>query len=140
MTLPPAIAKRRTRIEIVPLIDIMFFLLATFMMVSLSMIKNQGIPVHLPGAVSGAPQPDSGARVVSVDEDGRMFLDQQAVTGQELVQRLETAKAGDPELRVVIHGDERAAYGRAVEALDRVRQAGVTKVSIRTTSVPADAS
>ena len=139
-SLPSPREKTRPRLEIIPFIDIMFFLLATFMMVSLSMIKNHGIPVSLPGAVSGAPQPESPARVVTVDEGGQMYLDEQAVTGEELTQRLETAKAGDPELRVVIHGDEQAAYGRAVEALDRVRRAGVTRVSIRTVPMVADAS
>ena len=54
--IPSPRSKRRARIEIIPLIDIMFFLLATFVMVSLSMVKSKGVPVHLPGAASGETQ------------------------------------------------------------------------------------
>jgi biopolymer transport protein ExbD len=142
MKLTSPIAKRRTRIEIIPLIDIIFFLLATFVMVSMSMIKNHGIPVALPGAVSGVAQPEGEARVVSMTEGGQLYLDQQPVTDEELGARLAAAKAQDPEVRVFIHGDERAQFGWAVEVLDRVRRAGVTKVSIRTAPMPmaADAS
>jgi biopolymer transport protein ExbD len=53
--IPSPRGQKRARIEIIPLIDIMFFLLATFVMVSLSMVKNQGIPVRLPSAATGQP-------------------------------------------------------------------------------------
>ncbi|MBI4027836.1 MAG: biopolymer transporter ExbD [Verrucomicrobia bacterium] len=56
MKIPSLNAKRKARIEIIPLIDIMFFLLATFMMVSLSMVKNLAVPVHLPKAATSAPE------------------------------------------------------------------------------------
>ena len=56
MRIPSPTVARRARIEIIPLIDIMFFLLATFVMVSLSMVKNQGIPIRLPVATTSAPQ------------------------------------------------------------------------------------
>ncbi len=54
--IPSPRSKKRARIEIIPLIDIIFFLLATFVMVSLSMVKNKAIPVNLPPASTGAPQ------------------------------------------------------------------------------------
>ncbi len=56
MIIPSSRPKKHARIEIVPLIDIMFFLLATFVMVSLSMVKNRGIAVVLPQAASGTPE------------------------------------------------------------------------------------
>ena len=55
-SLPSPRGKTRPRLEIIPFIDIMFFLLATFMMVSLSMIKNEGLPVKLPQAATATPQ------------------------------------------------------------------------------------
>lgn len=54
--IPSPRSNKRARIEIIPLIDIIFFLLATFVMVSLSMVQNRGIPVTLPAAATGAPQ------------------------------------------------------------------------------------
>ena len=66
MKIPYASAKKRGRIEIVPLIDVIFFLLATFVMVSLSMVKNQGIFVNLPRASTGAPRERGQASVVTV--------------------------------------------------------------------------
>jgi biopolymer transport protein ExbD len=70
MQVPPLRSRRRARIEIIPLIDIIFFLLATFMMVSLSMIQNHALSVHLPVAASGAPVDQSHAVSLSVMQDG----------------------------------------------------------------------
>lgn len=63
MKIPLPTTRRKARIEIIPLIDVVFFLLATFVMVSLSMIKNQGIRVNLPSAVTGTPQEIGRAHV-----------------------------------------------------------------------------
>ena len=125
-------ARRRPRIEIIPLIDIMFFLLATFVMVSMSMIKNRGIPVHLPIAASGAPQETKAFATVTVTESGNIYLDHQPMDLEQLKARLEARKQEDPALRVFIHGDERATFGQAIRVLDQVRRLGITKVVIQT--------
>ena len=78
MRIPPLQAtRRRARIEIVPLIDIIFFLLATFVMVSLSMIKNRGVPVNLPTAASAVAQERKSYVAVTVTEPGDVYLDKQ---------------------------------------------------------------
>ena len=138
----PATAAKRARIEIIPLIDIIFFLLATFVMVSLSMVKNQGIPVTLPKAASGQPQATATVKTatVTITEAGKLYLNQEAVTFETLPDRLAALHAQDPALRVVFNGDELAYFGDVVKALDETRQVGIEKVAIQTTGarlVPA---
>jgi biopolymer transport protein ExbD len=133
MTIPSTSGKRRARIEVIPLIDIIFFLLATFVMVSLSMVKNQGIAVALPKAATGQPQPQTRSATVTITEAGRVYLDLEPVTFDTLPQRLDALRRQHPELRVVFNGDELAYFGDVVKALDETRKAGIEKVAIQTT-------
>ena len=132
MRIPSTVA-RRPRIEVIPLIDIMFFLLATFIMVSLSMVKNQGIMVALPKAATGQPQPPSSSATVTVTEQGRLYLNQDPVSMEALPERLEVLHRHDPAVRVVFNGDALAYFGDIVKALDETRKAGIEKVAIQTT-------
>lgn len=135
MKIPSTPHKRRARIEIIPLIDIIFFLLATFVMVSLSMVKNQGIPVNLPKAKTGQVQEkEAGATVtVTVTESNRVYLDKELVDAETLPERLKELQARKPDLRVVFNGDELAYFGDVVKALDQTRRAGIERVAIQTT-------
>ncbi len=132
MRIPAAYAHRKARIEIIPLIDIVFFLLATFVMVSLSMVKNSGIPVDLPAAASSAPRQEKSFTTLTVNERGEVFFDKQPVTMAALPGRLAALKASTREPLVLINADERADFGGAVAVLDAVRKAGIRKVSIQT--------
>jgi biopolymer transport protein ExbD len=132
MKIPSSVPKKRARIEIIPLIDIVFFLLATFAMVSLSMVKNQGVPVHLPTAATAAPQRASATITLTVKANGDLFFNKTAVTTDQLVPQLQRAKETDPEVKVVINGDKSTSFGDAVSVLDTVRRLGITKVAIRT--------
>ncbi|MGB8466262.1 MAG: biopolymer transporter ExbD, partial [Terrimicrobiaceae bacterium] len=73
MKIPSPRATRKARIEIIPLIDIIFFLLATFVMMSLSMIKNRGIPVNLPVASSGVAQERKDYAAITVTAEGVLY-------------------------------------------------------------------
>lgn len=118
------------RIEIVPLIDIMFFLLAAFMLVSLSMVNMKSVKVNLPTAATAVP--DVGRRDfvdVSVDKTGAVFLDRKPVVDHELVRELAAARSANPALRVIISGDRDARHGSMVHVLDLVRSAGIDKVA-----------
>jgi biopolymer transport protein ExbD len=132
MEIPSSRSKRRARIEIVPLIDIMFFLLATFVMVSLSMVKSRGIAVVLPQASTGQPQEQSDHVSVSVTENGQLYLDKRELSQTELVETLARLKAQNPELRVHINGDQNARLGLAISVLDEVRKLGISKISFET--------
>jgi len=130
--IPSPRSKRRARIEIIPLIDIMFFLLATFVMVSLSMVKNHGISVNLPAAATGVPQSQEDALAISIDADGAIYFNKQPVPAGEVDARLAAYKAGCADPRVIIHGDTRAELGAAIAILDAVRKQGIVKVAIQT--------
>jgi biopolymer transport protein ExbD len=137
---PAPRARRRARIEIIPLIDVIFFLLATFMMVSLSMIQNRGIPVQLPAAETGAPLDRSDSATITVAADGALFFDEERVDVEALGRRLDALKAGHPDPRVYLGGDARAELGAAITVLDLVRARGIGKVAIETRPAPRDES
>jgi biopolymer transport protein ExbD len=121
--------RKRARIEIIPMIDVVFFLLVFFMMASLSMTVYRGMPVNLPRAASGSAPPAESA-AVTVSRDGQAYLDRQPVTRSVLGERLRGLVAANPAVAIVITADEAVAHGRVVDVLDEIRLAGVTRMSI----------
>lgn len=117
------------RIEIIPLIDIMFFLLAAFMLVSLSMVNLRAVKLNLPTATTATP--DSGRDLVSlaVDQAGVVHLEQRPVGLNELATWLQDARRTNAALRVFISGDRDARHGDVVRVLDAVRGAGIQNVA-----------
>jgi biopolymer transport protein ExbD len=121
----------KARIEIIPLIDIMFFLLACFMLVSLSMIQVRSVKVNLPTASTAAPEQKSDFHTISVDKDGTLYLDQQATDRQQLLAELLQLYQADTNVRVFINGDREAQLGPVIDVLDRVRSVGISKVAFQ---------
>ena len=117
-SIPSPRSKRRARIEIIPLIDIIFFLLATFVMVSLSMVKNRAIPVILPAASTSVAQYARDFATISISAGGNLFFNKQPVDEAGLDGALMRLVTGNPDARVFIHGDTDAAFGKAVAVLD----------------------
>ena len=101
MRVASPIPHKKARIEIIPLIDIMFFLLASFMMVSLSQVHMKGIKVNLPSGQSGETQTKREYVSVSVDKDGHYFYDKDEVKDEELLNRLKMAHQSAPEAKVM---------------------------------------
>lgn len=130
--IPSPRSKRRARIEIIPLIDIIFFLLATFVMVSLSMVKNRGIAVNLPAAASAASQERSEFATISINAGGDLFFNKARVDELQLEAALRQLLAQNTDPRVFINGDTKAEFGKAIAVLDTVRKLGITKVAIET--------
>lgn len=130
--IPSPRSRRRARIEIIPLIDIVFFLLATFVMVSLSMVKNQGISVNLPSASSGAPQPRAESATLSLAADGQLFFDKRPVERAQLETTLRQWAAEKADPRLFLSADTKAEFGLAIALLDTVRKLGITKISVQT--------
>ncbi|HAV62399.1 MAG TPA: biopolymer transporter ExbD [Verrucomicrobiales bacterium] len=124
--LPP---ENEARIEIIPLIDIMFFLLAAFMLVSLSMVNLKSVKVDLPTAAAATPDTKKDLLSLSVDKGGVLFLENQPMGPNELTTRLTLMLAENPDLRVFISGDREAMHGDIVRALDIVRSIGIQKVA-----------
>ncbi|BBO16086.1 biopolymer transporter ExbD [Candidatus Brocadia pituitae] len=132
MKIPLPATRRKARIEIIPLIDVIFFLLATFVMVSLSMVKNQGISVNLPSAATGTPQEREIAVTITIAKSGDIYLNQEKLALDLLPQRLKQLKIENPDMKVFVNGDKEAYFGNAVQILDEVRSSGITKVAIQT--------
>jgi len=132
MIVPSPSSRKRARIEIIPLIDIMFFLLATFLMVSLSMIKNQGVQVNLPAAATSAPQEQKDFAVISITEQGDIFYNKEKIEPDQLRPYLESLRDTYAEPKVFINGDEKVVFGKVVNVLDEARQVGIVKVAIQT--------
>lgn len=126
-------ARKKARIEIVPLIDIIFFLLATFVLVSMSMVKNQGVPVRLPVAASSTALPRTETMILRVSPQGAIFIDKQAVTLEALPAQLENFKNSNADPKIILQGDKDAAYGEVIAVLDLIRKAGISKVAVQTT-------
>ena len=117
------------RIEIIPLIDIMFFLLATFMLVSLSMTRLQSVKVNLPTATTGSQDAKKQLLDLSIDKAGLIYLDKQRLSDQDLLTTLTAREKADRDVRVLISGDRDARHGDVIRALDLVRRAGIEQVA-----------
>ena len=128
--------KKGARIEIIPLIDIIFFLLATFIMVSLSMSKNQGVNVALPGASTAQSLGDQSemekAVTLSVNDKGELFFNKDKILATQLSMRLQTYKMSSKDPKVIINSDGAADFKYVVTVLDEVRKIGIAKVGINT--------
>ncbi len=115
------------RIEIIPLIDIMFFLLASFMLVSLSMTQLHRVPIALPVASTGIADSKTPPFLIAIDASGLTTWDKKIVTLSEITARL---KAGaTKESRVLISADENSRHKQVLAVLNAVRDAGIDKVS-----------
>ena len=131
MKLHSPVPHRKARIEIIPLIDIMFFLLASFMLVSMSMIKLAGVKMNLPPAATAQQEAKPDFIPISISPAGDVFWDktQRPVTKEQIVDLVKPLWAANKSLRIYINADRDASHGMVIDVLDRVRQAGVTKVS-----------
>lgn len=125
---------KRTRIEIIPMIDTMFFLLVFFMLSSLALVKLNSLPVNLPQAATGQKQQVSDL-TVTVDDKGQVFVNKDPVSlddvGQVVVQKA-GAGADMSKLNVILNVDLTVQHGIVVRLMDECRLVGVTKFSIAT--------
>jgi biopolymer transport protein ExbD len=124
---------RKARIEIIPLIDIMFFLLASFMMVSLTMVKLQSIKMDLPTATQATKDFKPDLVNISVDKLGDIYIEKERKTLVEMHDYLVKRVKDKKDIPVYISGDKAASHGAVINVLDMVRRAGVEKVSFAIT-------
>jgi len=133
--------KKKARIEIIPLIDVIFFLLATFVLFTLSLNKISSIPVQLPAAVTDTnSKPDEDLVTLQVSDTGIYYWK----VGTGSAEQLQFAdlpprlrQLGEtPNPRVLIAGDDQARFGPTVLVLDEVRKAKIKQVSVETHTRP----
>lgn len=121
--------KKLGRIEIIPLIDIMFFLLASFMLVSLTMVKMRTIKMDLPTATQAKREFKPDIINVQVDRQGGVYIESNHLTLLELQDYLRERLKANAQLPVFISGDRQASHGDVINVLDVVRRSGIEKVS-----------
>jgi biopolymer transport protein ExbD len=123
---------KKARIEIIPLIDVIFFLLATFVLFTLSLNKTGGIAVPLPSANTSEPRDPGTSVTLTIRQDGTLGWDKEPITLDQFLIRLAAYKQTQDDPRVLINGDENALFTQVRYVVDEVRKAGISKVLIET--------
>ena len=129
---------KKARIEIIPLIDVIFFLLATFVLFTLSLNKSGGLSVALPSTQTSEPRDPGESVTLSIREDGTLGWDKEPITLDQFLIRLQAYKQTQPDGRILINGDENALFQQVRYVVDEVRKAGIRKVLIETRIRPTD--
>ncbi len=129
MKLRSPIRRRHSRIEIIPLIDVMFFLLAAFMMVSLSLDRTQNIRVNLPPSIAAQPDFKPDLMSVAVDKAGGVWFEKRAITLPELGTILSNRLHFHTNVPVYISGDRDTTHGAMTGVYQALRAAGIQKVA-----------
>ena len=130
MRMRSPIPKKHARIEIIPLIDIMFFLLASFMMVSLSQTHMKGIRVNLPSANTPPQPPNEKKDYVSirVTEGGLIYFDNVPVLNDDVLPKLYQLHEANKDVKVSLSAETLAMHGDVIALLDKIRLAKINKI------------
>ena len=128
MKIRSPLPQRQTRLEIIPLIDIMFFLLASFMMVSLSQTHMKGIKVALPSATAVPPNTVKDYVSIRVGAGNAVSFDGQLVNDDDVLPRLFRYHEANAGIKVSISAEGMARHGDVITVLDKARRAGIEKV------------
>lgn len=124
-------SEEQPALMIIPMIDIIFFLLVFFMMSMLSMVEQKSISLTLPAAESA--QVNTAKTIpITITKDGQVYWERDAISLNELEKKLILEKRGNEEVSVILRGDEASSYGKIVRVMDTVKKVGIVKVSIAT--------
>src|ERR1700759_1323198 len=115
-------------INITPMLDLAYVLLVIFILMTTASV--QGLKVNLPKASTSPSLAKPKTKSITVNNEGKVFLDTVPVTLQELEQRLQQAKAATPDLPVVLRGDSQTAYQGVMDVLDVIGRLGITQVGL----------
>ena|SRR5690349_10111763 len=129
MKIRSPIPERKARIEIIPLIDIMFFLLASFLLASLSMMRLQSIKMDLPSASTAQRDFKPDIVNIAVQSTGEVYYEKKKITLDELQKVLADAYRKNTNVPVFLSGDKETRHGYITVVLDLVRRQGIQKVS-----------
>lgn len=128
---------KRARIEIIPMIDVIFFLLVFFMVSSLAMTKINSLPVALP-KTSTSPQALKQSIILTVKKEGQLLINKTPVTLESLGTHLAHEMQNSPQEIVIVNADQGTHYGLVVQAMDQARKIGVRKFALATEASGAD--
>jgi biopolymer transport protein ExbD len=122
--------RKKARIEIIPMIDTMFFLLVFFMVATLSMTIQKGLQVNLPHAAT-AREDVYQTVTFTITKEGRLYFNKDEATSlSEAVGRLTGLWQNNVPPSVIINADRSVEHGQVIELMDAIRQAGIVKIAV----------
>jgi biopolymer transport protein ExbD len=131
MKIPYESTEPDVRVELIPLIDVIFCILTFFLLAAVTLTRQPAINVDLPKASTGAPQMRD-MLLVSIDPVGQTYIDDQLVTQEQLYQRLLEYQQSNPQGLIVLYANKYASYENVVEVLDLLRAVGGDRVALAT--------
>ncbi|BCJ90069.1 hypothetical protein IZ6_08040 [Terrihabitans soli] len=124
-------------INVTPLVDVMLVLLIVFMVAA--PLMTVGVPLQLPKSAAAKAQEPKEPIVVSIDKEGKVFLDKEELAETAIVERLTGLATQDAEQVVLVRGDKEIQYGRLMEVMGQISSAGFRKVSLIAEKAPGAA-
>jgi biopolymer transport protein ExbD len=128
--------RKKARIEIIPLIDVIFFLLATFVLFTLSLNRIQSVKVDLPSTNPSQTKEKIEPTTIQISGDGAIYWNRDLVDMADIPALLAQYKNDTDDPKILIAGDEKARFGDTVLVLDEVRKAGIETFSVETRTRP----
>ncbi|MEW6497401.1 MAG: biopolymer transporter ExbD [Cyanobacteriota bacterium] len=128
MRLPDEVEKSG-EINIVPMIDVIFSILAFFIISSLYLTRSEGLPVNLPGATTAKSQPSTKI-TVTIQPDGELALNRKPIELDALEQAVRSLVETNSEPLVIVNADEKVDHGQVVSVMDRLRKVKGAKLAI----------
>lgn len=125
---------RKPEVMIIPMIDIMFFLLVFFMLSTLYMVDLKTIPVNIPKVANAQTQTNVNY-LVTMKADGSLYLEDKPIDEETLIQNAKVQYSQNPDFAVVIRADESIDYGKIMALLDKLKGAGITKFGLATDTI-----
>lgn len=120
---------KKARIEIIPMIDTMFFLLVFFMIATLSMTDQSGLPVNLPQA-SGIKTDSPQVFTLTLTKDNKLFYEKEPIASPAAAALRLAQQSKDQPVSVIVNADRSVEHGRVIELMDAIRQSGITKIAV----------
>lgn len=123
------------QINIVPMIDVIFAILAFFVLSTLFLTRSEGLPVNLPQAENATPNQTAGTKrlTVTIDPQGNLSLDRQPLSLNELVQSVRAEAAQGQAVLVIVNADEGARHGQVIAVMDQLKGIPQVRLAIATT-------
>ena len=133
MKLEPMNVEKKPKIMIIPMIDIIFFLLVFFMMSMLSMVVQKSINLNLPQTASAKVNVEQ-TLPVSITSDGTIYVEKEKIAKADFRKRMEIEKNRNPNVAIVLRADAKSEHGDFVFVLDQLKSVGISKIGIATES------
>ncbi|MDU4641920.1 MAG: biopolymer transporter ExbD [Negativicoccus massiliensis] len=122
---------KQPKLMIIPMIDIIFFLLVFFMMSMLTMVVQKSVDLSLPKTQSAKVSMETTVPI-SIKKDGAIYFEQEPIHAEDLRRRIEVEKNRNPQLAILVRADAESQYNNFMYVLDQVKLSGISRIGIAT--------